>query len=134
MAEHFSQLASATEAQREQVLERFSLIQPFLEGDIPLTHVAAMQRLPLRTLRQWVQRYRQEGLVGLIRKGRSDRGKRRGLPADLVRLIEGLALHRPERSIATIHRQVTKVAIDQGWRPPSYSRVYAIVRSLDQPW
>lgn len=134
MTEHISQLASATEAQREQALERFSLIQPFLEGDIPLTHVAAMQRLPLRTLRQWVQRYRQEGPLGLIRKGRSDRGKRRALPADLVRLIEGLALHRPERSIAAIHRQVTKVAIDQGWQRPSYSRVYDIVRSLDQPW
>ena len=133
MTEHVSQRASATEAQREQALERFSLIQPFLEGDIPLTHVAASQRLPLRTLRQWVQRYRREGLVGLIRKGRSDRGKRRGLPADLVRLIEGLALHRPERSIAAIHRQVLKVAIDQGWQPPSYSRVYDIVRSLDQP-
>lgn len=134
MTEHISQLASATEAQREQALERFSLIQPFLEGDIPLTHVAAMQRLPLRTLRQWVQRYRQEGLVGLIRKGRSDRGKRRGLPVEFVRLIEGLALHRPKRSIAAIHRQVTKVAIDHGWQPPGYSRVYAIVRSLDQPW
>jgi putative transposase len=134
VTEHIFQLASATEAQREQALERFSLIQPFLEGDIPLTHVAAMQRLPLRTLRQWVQRYRQEGPLGLIRKGRSDRGKRRALPADLVRLIEGLALHRPERSIVAIHRQVTKVAIDQGWQRPSYSRVYAIVRSLDQPW
>jgi putative transposase len=134
MTEHVSQLAIATEAQREQVLERFSLIQPFLEGDIPLTHVAAMQQLPLRTLRQWVQRYRQKGLVGLMRKGRSDRGKRRGLPADLVRQIEGLALHRPARSIAAIHRQATKVAIDQGWQSPSYSRVYAIVRSLDQPW
>ena len=134
MTEHLSQLASATEVQREQALERLFLIQPFLEGEIPLTHVATMHRLPLRTLRQWVQRYRQEGPVGLIRKGRRDRGKRRALPADLVRLIEGLALHRPERSIAAIHRQVTKVAIDQGWQPPSYSRVYDIVRSLDHLW
>ena len=133
MTEHVSQLASATEVQREQALERFSLIQPFLEGDISLTRVAAMHQLPLRTLRQWVQRYRQEGLVGLIRKGRRDRGKRRGLPADLLRLIEGLALRRPARSIAAIHRQVSKVALDQGWQPPSYSRVYEIVHSLDQP-
>ena len=134
MTEHVSRLSSSTELQREQALERFSLIQPFLEGEIPLTHLAAMHRLPLRTLRQWVQRYRQEGLAGLMRKGRSDRGKRHGLPADLVHLIEGLALHRPARSIAAIHRQVTKVAIDQGWQRPSYSRVYDIVRSLDQLW
>ena len=131
MTELVSQLASPTEAQREQALERFSLIQPFLEGDIPLTHVAAMHRLPLRTLRQWVQRYRQEGLVGLIRKGRRDRGKRRGLPADFVRLIEGLALHQPKRSVAALHRQVITIAMGHGWPQPSYSRVYDIVCSLD---
>jgi putative transposase len=134
VTEHLSQLASSTEVQREQALERFSLIQPFLEGDIPLTHVAAMQRLPLRTLRQWVQRYRQKGLVGLMRKGRSDRGKRRGLPADLVRLIEELALHHPKRSVAALHRQVITIAMDHGWPQPSYGRVYAIVRSLDPAW
>ena len=37
-------------------------------------------------------------------------------------------------ALAAIHRQVTKVAIDHGWQPPGYSRVYGIVRSLDQPW
>ena len=131
MTEHVSQLSSSTEAQREQALERFSLIQPFLEGDIPLTRVAAMHRLPLRTLRQWVQQYRRQGLVGLMRKSRSDRGKRRGLPVEFVRLIEGLALHQPRHSIAAIHRQVTKIAIDHGWSQPSYGRVYTIVRSLD---
>ena len=134
VTEQLSQLTTATDVQREQALERFSLIQPFLEGEIPLTHVAAMHGLPLRTLRQWVQRYRQEGLVGLIRTYRSDRGKQRGMPADFLRQIEGLALHRPARSIAAIHRQVTQVALDHGWQPPSYSRVYAIVRSLDQQW
>jgi putative transposase len=90
MTELFSQLASSTEAQREQALKRFSLIQPFLEGDIPLTHVAAMHRLPLRTLRQWVQRYRQEGLVGLIRKGRRDRESGAGCLQTLCVSLRGL--------------------------------------------
>ncbi len=130
MTEHLSQLSSSTEAQREQALERFSLIQPFLEDDIPLTRVAAMHRLPLRTLRQWVQQYRCQGLVGLMRKSRSDRGKRRGLPAELVSLVEELALQKPHCSIAAIHRQITNIAVEQRWPQPSYGCVREIIRSL----
>lgn len=125
------QLSAATEKQRERAQQRFSQIRPFLEDGVPLTHLAERYHLPVRTLRQWVQRYRQQGLVGLVRKGRSDRGTRRGLPLDLVRLIEGLALQKPPRSIAAIHRQVTRVAAEQGWPQPGYSRTRDIVHALD---
>lgn len=53
------------------------------------------------------------------------------MPAELQELIEGLALRRPQPSSATIHRQVGAIARTQGWKPPSYSTVYAIVRQLD---
>lgn len=125
------QLSAATEKQRERAQQHFSQIRPFLEDGVPLTHPAERYHLPVRTLRQRVQRYRQQGLVGLVRKGRSDRGTRRGLPLDLVRLIEGLAREIPPRSNAAIHRQVTKVAAEQGWPQPSYSRTRDIVHALD---
>jgi hypothetical protein len=38
-------------------------------------------------------RHRAEGLVGLTRPALADRGRRR-FPADLVALVEGLALQR----------------------------------------
>jgi len=132
MTEQISRLSACTEAQRERALHHFSLIRPFLQGDVRLTHLASTHHLSLRTLRQWVQQYRRHGLIGLVRKGRSDRGKRRGLPADLVQLIEGLALQEPKRSIAAIHRQITKIAMDHDWPQPSYGCVYDIIRSLDK--
>lgn len=46
-------------------------------------------------------------------------------------MIEGLALHRPARSIATVTRQAGRVAADQGWPIPSYSSVRTIVAGLD---
>jgi putative transposase len=110
-------------------LARFRLLRPHLEEHVPLARLARDQGIPLRTARRWVQRYRAHGLVGLARRPRADRGKR-AFPAELVQLIEGLALRTPALSAAAIHRQVAAVAPAQEWPTPSYSAVYAIVRSL----
>jgi putative transposase len=53
------------------------------------------------------------------------------MPSELQRLIEGLALRKPRPSAAAIYRQVRRVAAQQGWRPPSYSTVYDVLRRLD---
>ncbi len=97
---------------------------------MPLAGLARSGGIALRTAERWAQRYRCHGLVGLARQHRPDRGTHR-LPRELQQLIEGLALRRPQPSIATIHRQVGALALTQGWKPPSYSLVYALVRRLD---
>ncbi len=123
-------LATLAEAERERALERFHLLKPFLEDGVPLPRIAAQRGIPLRTLRRWVSRYRSEHLAGLARRPRADRGHYR-LSAELQRFIEGLALQKPRRSAAAIHRQVAGVAVQQGWPAPSYDQVYAIVRAID---
>ena len=45
--------------------------------------------------------------------------------------MEGLALQTPPRSAASIHRQVTTIANEQGWKPPSYAQVRQIIKNLD---
>ena len=131
MNEHVPSLATLTEAQRAEAMERFSLLRPALEDGVPQTEVARLHHLPLRTVQRWTQHYREQGLAGLAKKDRKDRGLRRGMPPELVRLIEGLALQKPKRSAAAIHRQVSKIAVEQGWKPPSYSRIYDIIHKLD---
>lgn len=127
MTEQLPQFSTVSEAQRAQALERFVILRPALEEGVPQTQIARTHHLPLSTVQRWIKRYRERGLVGLARQERSDRGKLRGRPSELVQLIEGLALQTPPRSVAAIHRQVTAVARQQGWKPPSYSRVYQIV-------
>ena len=83
----------------------------------------------LRSVQRWFARYRVAGLVGLVRAQRSDTGNRK-LPAELVALIEGMALRKPRPSIAAIHRKMTALATKRKWTPPSYSSVYGIVRYL----
>jgi putative transposase len=125
-----AELTALSETQREQALRRFQLLQPFLENNVPLSAIARQHGIPLRTMRRWVARYRQVGLVGLARQSRADRGQHRLAP-ELQRLIEGLALQKPQLSIAAIHRQVIDLAAQQDWAAPSYSCVYDVVCRLD---
>ena len=83
-----------SEAEQVRALERYQIRAPFLEDGVPLARVARDRGLVLRTARRWVDRYRREGLAGLARKGRSDRGKRH-LSDTLRQAIEGLALKKP---------------------------------------
>ena len=40
-------------------------------------------------------------------------------------------MQTPPRSATCIHRQVTAIAKEQWWKPPSYNRVYHIIKNLD---
>ena len=103
---------------------------PFLEEGVPLARVARDRGLVLRTARRWVDRYRREGLAGLARKERSDKDRPQ-FSATLRQAIEGLALQKPRRSAAAIHRQAVTIAERLGESPPSYGFVYALIRGLD---
>jgi len=107
-----------------------ALLRPHLEDGIPLSRVAHVCAIPLRTLQRWLLRYRADGLAGLARTPRADRGQHRLAP-ELKQVIEGLALRTPPPSAAFVYRQVRDVAAQQGWPVPSYSTVYAIIRELD---
>jgi putative transposase len=123
-------LAELPEAARAQALCRWRVLRPHLEDGVPLPRAADEAGVALRTAQRWLTRYRDDGLAGLARPTRVDRGTRR-LPEELRLLIEGLALRPPSPSAAHIHRVVVDVAKDQGWPVPSYATVYAIVRDID---
>lgn len=97
---------------------------------MPLTRLAEAEGIALRTAQRWVQRYRAQGLVGLARRPRPDRGMT-AFPPELIGLIEGLALQRPRPTAAAIHRRIIDVAKEHGWPAPSYATVAGVVRRLD---
>ena len=123
-------VVTLTEAQRQVAMERFAVLQPHLDEDVPLARAARQAGVPIRTAERWLARYRQRGLAGLARPVRSAAAVHR-LPADLVALIEGMGLKKPRASAAAIHRRVRDVATVHGWCLPSYSTVYAILAALD---
>lgn len=132
MAEAFVPLTALTEAQRAQALERFTIIRPALEDGVSRAQVARTSKKAPSTNQLWIKLYQEKGLAGLASNvARSDKGKSRKLENTAIRLIEGLALQKPPRSMAAIHRQVTTIAHEQGWNPPSYDRVRHIIKNLD---
>jgi putative transposase len=128
----FVPLTALSEAQRAQALERFTIIRPALEDGVSQAQVARVSKKAPSTIRLWIKRYREKGLAGLANNvSRSDKGTSRRLSDTAIQLIEGLALQKPPRSMAAIHRQVTAIAKEQGWNPPSYDRVRPIIKHLD---
>src|SRR5262245_18920169 len=104
-------LAALPPDERRRALERYRIIQPCVEHDIPLTHAARQHDLPLRTVERWLAQYRRYGLVGLSRRRRSDLGHPRRLCPQLQEVIEGQALRTPPPTVAFVHRQVGDVAL-----------------------
>jgi len=79
-----AELACFSEVSRERAFERFELLRAHLEDGIALAAIAREAKLSYRTLQHWLERYRTYGLVGLIHKPRTDRGRRRKLSAALL--------------------------------------------------
>jgi transposase InsO family protein len=99
---------------------RCSLLSPLLMGEIPeaereayfraLAEVERLlpngqrKRISARTLRRWWKRLRDEGVEGMFRRRRSDRGRsRRGQQSLLERAVE-LKKEQPRRSDVVINR------------------------------
>jgi putative transposase len=122
--------ATLNEGQRLLAMKRFGVLRPHLEEEISLARAAQDAGIALRTAQRWLTLYQECGLAGLARKVRGDAGVRRA-PAELVSLIEGMALKKPRASAAAIHRRIGKIAAAQGWRAPSYSTIYAILAAID---
>lgn len=124
------ELVGLTGEARKRALDRFHLLQPHLENDRPLKAVAAAAGIPFRTAQRWVSLYRQFGLAALARRKRTDTGEHREISAKLKEAIEGIALQKPPLPVATICRQVRRLAQDLGEESPSYWLVYRIVTAL----
>jgi putative transposase len=123
-------LTELTADRRDEALARFAVLKPHLEDGVALRQAASDAGVAVRTAQRWLAKYRSAGLLGLARSTRSDRHRRK-LAAEAVELIEGLALRKPQPSVAAIYRRVTAVAPEYGWQAPSYGSVYSIVRQLD---
>ena len=123
-------LAELTDAQREQAMTRFSVLRSHVERGVPLPRAAQAAGVVLRTVERWLAQYRADGLTGLVRRTREDRGRRR-LPVETVELIEGLFLKKPRPSAAAVYRRVLTLCKEREWASPSYSTVYAIISRLD---
>jgi putative transposase len=115
----------------KSALDKFEIIRPHLEDDISLPNIAKDKLIGLRTLHTWVKNYRENGLKGLERKIRSDKGQQQKITKELAELVEALVLKKPPISLAAIHRKVVKVAKQKGLVEPTYRVVWLTAKQID---
>jgi putative transposase len=128
-----SELSAYTENQRREAMRKFHVLQLFLEEGVPLSSIAHREGISVRTIRRWLVRYRANGLQGLVRDVRNDRGTHGDLSEAVVTLIEGLTLKTPRQSVASIYRHAKSFAVKNGLRSASYSTVLAIANQVPKP-
>ncbi|WP_142423544.1 Mu transposase C-terminal domain-containing protein [Enterococcus faecalis] len=125
-------LASFSKEKRRNAQKKYKVIEPFLKDELSLADISSKEKIPVRTLSRWKQKYLTLGLVGLIREERSDKGTLK-LPKELITTIEQLVLKNKKMSVATIHRKiVNSVSHNQETKViPSYDQVYKVVKNMD---
>ena len=109
---------------------RYKIIQPFFEDGVSISSISSAHNIPLRTLQRWCKNYRIKGLEGLKQQQRSDKGKYRNIPQELLHFIEGLALKQPKLSIATICDKANEIAKILNEQSIKYNTVLKIINNL----
>lgn len=109
---------------------KYKVIQSYLEDKMTLTTIAKETGISIRSLHRWVHQYKTNGLDGLQSKSRDDKGCYRELSENLIHAIEGLALQKPKRTVATIHRQISRHTQDNNLPIPSYAVVSKIINNI----
>ena len=116
--------------ERAVAAQRYDALKPHVESGVSLAAAATASGVAIRTAARWLSRYRAQGLVGLARDPRADRGVPRAASPTCVQLIEGLALQQPPLSVAAIRRAVADWARSAGERAPSRHTVRRIVERI----
>lgn len=128
-----------TPSQREEAERRFEIIKPIVkpEGRPPakIKDVAERQLESERTIRRWVNAYKERGrLVDLA----PDRPKRRAtrlsnlVEAIITKVIDDFWLNKQKHTKKEVVKEVIKACRKAGLTPPSANTIRARINRLDQ--
>lgn len=117
--------------QASSAFEKFRIVRPHLEEKVPLSKLEKLHGISSSTLKRWSRDYKENGLTGLERKQRTDKGERKLISRELEELVEALRLAKPSITITAIHRKVGQIASDNGGTLPTYRVVRDIVLKID---
>lgn len=116
----------------DPALVMFKLIGRYLEGEATVEEIARETGCSSRTIWRRIQAYKTNGVKGLNRAARNDRGVRRGVTPELQEVIEGLYLKTPKPTIHWVQEQLAEPCQRDGIRVPSYTVIGEICRKLDR--
>lgn len=122
-------LTAYSEDQRQKAMDKYRLIDQYLNHEKSLKAIAEEAGISIRTLQYWISQYQQFGLKGLIRKSRTDSGRFK-VEKEVLEEIKNLILNHKRNSVTSIHRKICEICKKNSWEQPSYYQVYSISKSL----
>lgn len=126
----FKSLTQLSDDERDSATQKYQIIEPYLNAEKTLKLVAENKSIPVRTLGLWVKKYREQGLVGLARQSRCDKGLPRQYESPLQKTIEGIYLKKPMLSGANIHKLITEYCHQNNLKVPSYRSVCRVIFNI----
>lgn len=128
---------------RGRALKRYALIAPLLEPGLERAEarrrraeiLARENSISERTLRRYLEAYREQGFDGLWQKKRADAGGSRKLPAGLLEAAAELKRELPQRSV----RSIIEILEEEGrtkrgtLRPSTLARHFAKLGLMEIP-
>lgn len=122
-------LINYSEQQRLLALKKFHIIQPYIEKEISLNQLSEKNNISIRTLRLWIAMYRKDGLIGLIKKERSDLNTMQ-ISNEVKKEVKQIFLKNKHLTISTIHRKVCAWCQLNTLPEPSYYQVRKIIQEV----
>lgn len=122
-------LASFSDHQREEALKKYTIIEPYLKKQQGIKEISLENEIPIRTLYRWVDNFEKNGLVGLIRKVRSDFGQLR-MSEEVSQIAQEFVLKHKKMSTKTLYRKVVLFCIEHKIDPPSYAQIYRFRKNM----
>ncbi|MEW6505702.1 MAG: Mu transposase C-terminal domain-containing protein [Chloroflexota bacterium] len=119
-------------AYADSALAMSKLLARYFAGEATVSEIAREAKLSTRSVWRKIKAVDTEGLKGLHRAGRSDKGGRRRLSAELQVVIEGLFLKTPKPTVTWVWEQVVEACTKNKLQAPSYSLVAQVCRQLDR--
>ena len=117
--------------------ERLNVIEPLLKLEsrtrADVDDQAKLHNKHTNTLYKWIRSYESQGVRGLMRKTRQDRGTKR-LKGDVETVIreniDNLYLASERRSVAYVHRAIVSECKKQGLTPPHQNTIRKRINSI----
>jgi len=113
-------------------LHLFRILRRHFDEGISIRQLAEETGMSERTLYRDIRLFREQGVHGLNRNPRADRGKRRKITSEVEKAIEGLCLQAPKPPVAWVCRQIAESCRQKGLAAPCYGVVLNVYHRLDQ--
>ncbi len=130
-AEMIQNLADFTEEERKKAMERYRVLEPYLKNLKSVRTVSKSAKIPKRTLYNWINRYKNDGLAGLTDKTRKDKHRIK-IDGDIINFVQNEYFSNRGISIASIYRKTKQWCNNKRIPEPSYYQVYNIIKRIPE--